>query len=204
MIAAQTSQGDLPALLDILTVAVTTLDAFGLDGYSELYLYVVGTAAGEIARDLRIEDGHLNVGPPTSALTFPPFIDHDFEANRRALLLADLCYILKTWKWSAAGMARYLRCSQAMLATWIGRSSGIDVPAVPRPVVERIKRLSMIDQTMFLLGIPDRDRPAWLSRKRSCFSQRSVQSMLLGGDPCEFAQVLMWALNSAPRTAMVH
>jgi len=185
-------------------VAVTTLDAVGVESYRELYLYVVGTTADEVVRDLRVEDGHLIVGPPTDRFSFPQFLDHEFEANRRALMLADLCYIMRIWKWPTATMAGYLRCSEAMLSTWIGRSAGIDIPMVPRAVVERIKRLSMIEQARYLLGISDLHIPTWLSANRTAFARRSVEGILQDGDSCEFNQVLMWALNRPNKAISVH
>jgi hypothetical protein len=196
--------GDLPELLDTLTVAVTTLDAFGVDSYRQLYLYVVGTTAENVVRDLRVEDGCLTVGPPTDRFTFPTFLDNEFEANRRALLLADLCYIMRIWQWSTATMAEYLRCPEALLMNWIGRSASWDVPTVPPVVVERIKRLLMIEQARYLLGVSDQQIPAWLMASRPAFAQRTIEELLLGGDLCEFNQVVFWALNRADKTVTIH
>jgi len=200
----QTSQGDLPALLDTLTVAVTTLDALGVEGYQELYLYIMGTAGEDVVRDLRVEDGHLIVGPPASSVMFPTFMDRDFETNRRALLLADLCYIMRIWKWPLPTMAGYLHCSEAMLAMWIGRSSGVDIPVVPRAVIDRIKRLFIIDQARFLSGIADCEMPCWLSAKRKSFGQRSIEQILLCEDVADYNQLVMWGLNGGARTTVLH
>jgi len=204
MKAAQTCRGDLPQLLDMLTVAVTTLDAVGVEGYRELYLYIMGTAGDDVVRDLRVEDGQLIVGPPTSNAAYPAFMDHDFEGNRRALLLADLCYIMRIWKWSLATMADYLHCSEAMLSTWIGRSSSVDVPTVPKAVIDRIKRLLIIDQARFLSGIADCEMPCWLTATRKVFGQRSIEEILFSEDGADYAQLVMWGLNSEPRNRSLH
>lgn len=58
-------QRDLPGLFDTLTVAVTTLEAVGVASYQQLYLYVVGETPDRVVRDLRVENGHLIVGPLT-------------------------------------------------------------------------------------------------------------------------------------------
>lgn len=204
MIPQASSQGDLPALLDTLTVAVTTLDAMGIDGYRDLYLYVVGTAGGEVARDLRVEDEQLTVGPPQSHHAIPLIFDPDLTAVRRALLLSDLRCIMKTWAWSAERMAAYLRCTPAMLSGWIGRPAGIEIPRLPQPIVERIRRLSVVEQVLALQAAPETERPAWLTKTRPCFAGRTAEAVLLEGNEREYAQLLMWALNIGVRSDAVH
>ncbi|MBJ7438031.1 MAG: hypothetical protein JHD35_03260 [Sphingopyxis sp.] len=200
----EASNGDLPTLLDTLTIAVTTLDAVGVESFNELYLYVVGTTADQVVRDLRVEDGQLIVGPPGHALAYESFIDRDFEATRRALMLAELCSIMRIWRWSPATMAAYLRCSAGILSAWVGRSAWVDVPALPRSVVERFKRLSLLDRTRSICGVADQDMPNWLSSKRPSFGRRSIEQVLQSEDIADFIQLVMWSLNGPQHTSVLH
>lgn len=196
------NEGDLPALLDALTVAVTTLDAVGVESYRELYLYVMGTTRDDIMRDLRVENGQLIVGPPATIDTYQAFRDEEFEGNQRVLLLAELGGIMRTWKWSPKTTASYLRCSEAMLFTWVARSSGAEVPILPHKLVERIKRLFIIDQIRFLAGVADHDMPRWLSRKRWGFNRRSIEEVIQNDNhSSDFIQLVLWSLN-CPRRAV--
>lgn len=199
------TRGDLPALLDILTVAVTTLDAVGVENYRELYLYVMGTTGNDVVRDLRVENGQLIVGPPASGDTYHAFCDNNFEGDRRVLLIAELGNIMSIWRWSAETMASYLRCSEAMLFTWVSRSVGPEVPILPHKLVERIKRLSIIDQIRFLVGVSDQDMPRWLSRKRPGFNQRSIEELIQADNQgFEFIQLVLWSLNNGQQAATVN
>jgi len=190
-----TGCGDLPDLLDSLTIVVTTLEAIGAERYFGLYLHVVGCTDNAIERRLCIEGESLTIGPPGSNIVMPDYFEGEFEANRRALLLADLCYILKTWRWSAGTTAGYLGCSEGFLCTCIGRSTNIDVPILPNYMVLSIKRLIMIDEARCLAGISDRALPAWLNATRPFMDNRTIQEVLLNGDPREFNQLLLWTLN---------
>ncbi|UXC90280.1 hypothetical protein EGM87_14685 [Sphingobium sp. RSMS] len=202
---AKVNQGDLPALLDTLTVAVTTLDAVGVENYRELYLYVMGTTGEEVVRDLRVEDGHLIVGPPADGSTHFVFRDRDFESDRRALLLAELGNIMRIWKWPPKTMASYLRCSEAMLSTWIGRSIYTEVPVLPQAVIVRIKRLSIIDRSRFLSGVSDQDMPRWLSSKRASFGRRSIEQLIqIEDESASFIQLVLWSLNSRQNTTAIN
>lgn len=92
-----------------------------------------------------------------------------------------------------------------MLSTWIARPACTEVPVLPRIVVERIKRLSIIDQTRFLSGISDEEMPRWLSRKRDGFGQRSIGQVLqtdeAGGS---FIQLVLWSLNSPQHASAIN
>jgi hypothetical protein len=202
---ARANQGDLPNLLDTLTVAVTTLDAVGVENYRELYLYVVGTTGDEVVRDLRVEGGHLIVGPPTAGSTHQLFQDGDFESSRRELLLAELCNIMRIWKWWPKTMASYLRCSEAMLSTWVARSGFTEAPILPRAVIERIERLSIIDRTRHLSGVSDQEMPGWLASKRVGFGRRSIDQLIqIEDDGASFIQLVMWTLNSRHHSTTIN
>jgi len=193
--------GDLPELLDALTVAVTTLDAVGVDRFRDLYLYVVGMSGDRVVRDLRMEDGKLIVGPPQSQHLYPTYFAGEFEANRRALMLADLCYLMHMWNWSPSVVAGYLRCTESLLLLWIRSSTGVSPPRIPVTVTTRIKRLSVVDQIRTIGGIMDRETPGWLAKRRTAFGARSIEQILLSDDATGYAQVVMWGLNYSRSSA---
>lgn len=201
---AELRQGDLPDLLDALTVAVTTLDAVGAHGFRDLYLYVVGTSEGEGSRDLRLEDGQLIVGPYRSRGGRLTGAVSDQNTARRSALLVGLCHIMTSWKWSEEMTATYLGCSEAMLERWIEPANVVAPCFIPRTVEERMQRLLMVDQARCLLDICDSAMPGWLTARRVGFGRQSVMDMLLKGDDCGFRRVMMWTLNKPATSSLVH
>ncbi|MHB9880380.1 hypothetical protein ACSMXM_12090 [Pacificimonas sp. ICDLI1SI03] len=204
MILEAKTRGDLPDLLDTLIEAVTALDAVGVEGYRDLYLYVVGTSNDRHARNLWVENRHLIVGPPCQLKAYSPYSNFEMEASRRNALFANLHQVILAWKWSTQEAARHLHCSEAMISLWIGRSTSADIPCLPRSIAERIIRLSMVDQARCLLGITNEDVPTWLSAERAAFGWRSIHEMLVSGGDGDFRQLMMWALNKVNRAVAVH
>lgn len=198
------TQRDLPALFDTLTVAVTTLDAIGVERYHQLYLYVVGETPNRVVRDLRVENGHLIVGPPVDADSKESCPCWNDEVQNRSLLLSQLREIMRLWGWPLDKMSTFLGCSPETLASWVRTISRYNAPVFPRSINEKIRRLAMIDLARSLSGITDQELPSWLERQRLGFGRRSIQQLLESEDRSDFCQLLLWSLNRRQRKTTVH
>lgn len=201
---AVTIERDLPALLDTLTTAVTTLDAVGVERYEQLYLYVIGETATNLVRDLRVENGHLIVGPPIEAGNDWSRQNWDEDVEERVQLLSQLHNIMRLWGWPTEKMATYLGCSPSILCCWTRSMSRVNAPVFPQSVMEKIRRLAMVDLARSLSGVTDREMPLWLENQRVGFGRRSISQLLESDDRSDFCQLLLWSLNSRQRRPTVH
>ena len=196
---------DLPQLLDLLTNAVTTLDAAGVDSYGDVYLHVTARRDGHSFGKLSIEGGRLSLETNEPGIRVPPYVQSDHDGNRRALLLADLCYIMWHWRWDGNDVADYLGCGPTLLDRWIQQSQGPDVPVLPEAVAQRVRRVAVLEHHRMILGVPDVEAPDWIRLPRLAFGNRSILDLLCCDGEVGFRRIEIWLLNGvAAVAATVH
>lgn len=196
---------DLPHLLDLMTTVATTLDEVGADSFRELHVYVTGLHRGRPLGELALERGDIRFTTGTAAAALPGYMRADHTANRRALLLAGLCYAMWHWGLETAEVAAYLGCGAHVLDAWIARSAGDDVPAIPTFVAQRLRRLVVVEDLRLVSGVSDAAVGGWLRAGREAFGGRSVLSLLMADGETGFRRIVLWQLNAAAApSATVH
>jgi hypothetical protein len=199
MIDAETNAArkrDLPGLLDILTSAVTTLDAYGVDGYSDLYLYVSGHRGDEVVTELAVEKNRFWMSEAGLGGTVPRYIRADEEGNRRSLLVAELCYAMFHWHLGSDDIAGYLGCGTYLLDRWIADArSGNGSAVLSVAIANDIRRLVIVESERIILGIPDGMAADWVRQPRSAFGGRSIADLLLNDGEIGFRRIQMFLLN---------
>lgn len=188
---------DLPQLLDRLTTAVTALDAVGADAYRDVFLYVSAYRGDRALAELAIEGENLWMSSEGKRLTLLSDTRDDDEANRRALLLVETCFLTWFWRLELDDLASYLGCGPVLLQRWMAqaRDAAEDVPNLPLSVMHRIRRLVVVEHERTMLGIPDDGVVTWLREARTAFGGRSVLSLLLDDGEQGFRRVQLWLLN---------
>ena len=200
----QGNRQDLPQLLDYLTNAVTTLDAAGVESYSDLYLYVTGCRGPRCSGNLTIENGRLSLEIMEGRVTLPRYLYDAHEDNRRALLLAELCYIMWHWRWGATEVSDYLGCTTAQFDGWIRRSQDNSMPALPDSVIYRMRRLAIIEHHRHTNGISDAYVAHWVREPRSGFGGRSINDLLCNDGEAGFRRIEIWLLNTVSPSPTIH
>jgi len=195
---------ELPALLDVLTMAVTTLDAAGMDRCSDVYLYIAGYRGGQRVSDLTVECGQLSLTPARVFRAGRLAAQPADMANRRALLIAQFCYLSWHWQWEVQEAADYLGCSTQILDNWIAAAARSDVPNPPTFVVARMRRAIALEYQRQLIGVDDDDVADWLRARRKAFGGRSVLELLSMEGETGFRRVNLWLLNAMPASRTLH
>lgn len=185
---------DLPALLDLLTVAVTTLDSVGVEQYRDLRLHVVGLTGARQSRALTVDGDRLVLESPSDEIV-PPISLRHIDTNRRMRLVAELHDVMSIWGWSCSKTAGYLGWQEATLSAWLDLSSTAETPPLPQGIVDKVTRLLMVDQARYFAGIPDEWASSWLRRPRPALEGRSAEDVVLSGDRFDFVRLMMWALE---------
>ena len=131
----------LPQLMDMLTNVVVTLDAVGADSYSDVFLYVAGCRDGRPMGELSLERGDMWISTHADHRPTPGYVRANDVADRRALLLADLVYLMWHWRWDSAEAARVLGVGEQILGHWIGQAIEDGGDGIPPIVAQRARRL---------------------------------------------------------------
>jgi len=198
--------GDLPELMDILTTAVTTLDAVGADAYRDVYLYVSGCRAGEPVTELAIERGELWVSAAGTRPSPPSYRRGDDEGDRRALLIAQLVFAMWHWRVTDAEVARYLGCARPLLDRWIAAArDGDRTSVVPASILNDVRRFVIVEAERHILGVPDHATPRWVRESRAELGGRSVLGALFNDGEVGFRSIQCWMMDGiAAPSATIH
>ena len=200
----QRDRRDLPRLLDLLTSAVTTLDAAGADSYADLHLRVGARRRGRPFGVLVIEGHRLALNTAEPSVGNAGYLQSDHDGNRRALLLAELCYIIWHWRWDGGELAAYLGCGGAQLDGWIWQSQGRHVPVLPEAVAHRARRLAIVEHHRLAFGVPDAEVAEWIRTPRQGLGDRSMFDLLCNDGEAGFRRIEIWLLNGLAPSATVH
>jgi len=197
-----TSAQDLPQLMDLLTNVVTTLDAVGADGYSDVLVYVAGCRNGRMMGELSLERGDMWVSTRTSDTPRPGYVRADNSSDRRALLTAELVYLMWHWRWETPAVAAALGIGAQVLDGWIKQAAaGNGDGGIPPVIAQRVRRLLVVEQIRLIAGIEDAAVHGWLRDARAAFGGRSILDLLgTDGEP-GFRRVLLLMLNSVAATS---
>ena len=187
-------RGNLPALLELFTNAVSVLESFDIDGFAEVSLDLIGTRNGRAITCMRIEDHELTIALPKLETEEPHYLHHEIDENRDALLAADLCYVMQLWRWSLIETAAYFQCSEERLSGLLG-AQGETTLRAQGSTREKIHRLLIVENARQLKGVADEYAADWIEQPRSGFQGRSVKEILIGGDSHSFARLAIWALQ---------
>lgn len=185
---------DLPALLDLLTVAVTTLDAVGVERYKDLRLHVIGVTGRHASRELTVAGGRLILDAQQDEPVGSPSLAN-LDRRRRARLVAELEYIMPVWNWSVGTMSAYLGWAEETLQDWMDLNPSSDTPPLSSGVADKVTRLLAIDQLRCFAGVPDEKVSAWLSRPRPELEGSSIAAILLTANGPAFTRLLLWAVQ---------
>lgn len=193
---------DLGHLLDVLTSAVTTLDAGGVDGFGEIYLYVAGRRDGAPHAELALEGERMWLATPGSPGPMPRFVEPDpHDASRRALLIAAMCLVVASWRLDLDDLADYLGCGRVLLHRLIAqaRDEHAEPCRMPDAVAARLRRLAAVDAERLNAGIGDDVVARWVRDPRTAFSGRSALDLMLEDGETGFRRVQLWMLNGGAR-----
>lgn len=195
----------LPQLLDLLIDAVTNLDEAGADAWQDMYLYVSGVRGGEAVTEIAIEQGRMWIAAAGQPFALPNYVRADGEANRRALLIAELCYAMWHWRVGSEEVADYLGCGPYLLDRWIGEAAATEAPALPAAIAQRARRLVVLEQQRLIAGVPDGMVGDWLRVRRAVFGKRSIIDLVWNDGEVGYRRVELWLLNSvAAPSATIH
>lgn len=195
----------LPQLLNLLIDAVTNLDDAGADAWQDMYLYVSGVRGGVAVTEVAIEQGRMWIAAAGQPFALPRYVRADGEANRRALLFAELCYAMWHWRVGRDEVADYLGCGSYLLDRWIGADGATTAPDLPAAIAQRARRLVVIEQQRLIAGVPDGSVGDWLRAPRADLGRRSIIDLVWNDGEVGFRRVGLWLLDSvAARSATVH
>ena len=186
---------DLPQLMELLTNVVVTLDAGGADSYSDVFLYVAGCRDGRRMGELSLERGDIWVSTHANDRATPPYIRANDVADRRALLLADLVYLMWHWRWDSDRTAKVLGVGAQTLDHWIARAIDSGGDTMPGVIAQRARRLLVVEQLRLIAGIEDASVSAWVGAKRDAFGGRSIGDLLAYDGEPGFRRILILLLN---------
>ncbi|MBS0504241.1 MAG: hypothetical protein JSS55_10655 [Proteobacteria bacterium] len=191
----------LPQLMDMLTNVVVTLDAVGADSYSDVFLYVAGCRDGRPMGELSLERGDMWISTHADHRPTPGYVRANDVADRRALLLADLVYLMWHWRWDSAEAARVLGVGEQILDHWIGQAVEDGGDGIPPIVAQRARRLVVVEQLRLIAGVEDAATAAWVRDARAAFGGRSIRDLLVDDGEVGFRRVLLLLLNQVAATS---
>ncbi|NJR79166.1 hypothetical protein [Sphingomonas corticis] len=199
-IATAEAQG-LPQLMDMLTNVVVTLDAVGADSYSDVFVYVAGCRDGRPMGELSLERGDMWISTHADHRPTPGYVRANEVSDRRALLLADLVYLMWHWRWDSAEAARVLGVGAQTLDLWIGKAAQDDGETIPAVVAQRARRLVVVEHLRLIVGVEDAQAAAWVGDDRAAFGGRSIRDLLVDDGEVGFRRVLLLLLNQVAATS---
>lgn len=185
----------LPGLMDLLTNVVVTLDAVGADSYSDVFLYVAGCRDGRRMGELSLERGEMWISTHADHRPVPPYRRGDDVADRRALLLADLVYLMWHWRWDSKDAARSLGVAAPLLDQWIAKAAEDGGGAIPPIIAQRARRLIVVEQLRLIIGVEDALAAPWVAEARDAFDGRSIGDLLINDGEVGFRRVLVFLLD---------
>ena len=197
----QDDDRDLGNLLDMLTAAVTTLDAGGADGFANVYLYVAGRRGGAPFAELGLEGGRMWLATPGAPGPLPRFVESGPNGtSRRALLIAAMCLVVASWRLDLDDLADYLGCGRVLLNGWIAqaRDEHAEACEMPEAVAARVRRLAAVDAERLNAGVDDDLVADWIRSPRAAFSGRSALDLMLEDGETGFRRIQLWMLNGGP------
>jgi hypothetical protein len=194
----------LRRLDELLAEAMSLLAQAGIDEFSEVYFYVAGRHDVKDAGVLVLAGSRLNLLPADGDVSIPDVLAEDDKAGRRALLMAELCFVMVLWGLEGPEVCRHLRCAPSMLDRWLEECTGADVPVLPTPVMNRIRRLLAVEQMRILIGIPDGTVDGWVRKPQVAFRGESVLDLIGAGDDVGYRRVLLWMLNGLRSVPTIH
>jgi hypothetical protein len=197
-------QAGLGRLQGIVAEAMAALGHAGASELGEVHLHVVGRHAGRHVGDLFFDQGRFNLVPTYGEVAIPDALGLDEEANRRALTLAELCFVMVLWDLDTRAACRCLGCTAISLDRWMSRCVDRDVPEIPSAVMQRIRRLITIEQLRLLAGVADLSVTDWVRTGRAAFGGESVLGLIEGGELASFRRVLLWMLNDLGGAQRLH
>lgn len=197
---------DLSNLLHLLTDAVSTLGSCGVDSYRDLYLYVSGYRGEEAITEIAVEQNRFWLSAAGQKLEVPHYIRADAEANRRSLLIAEMCYAMWHWRVGDEEMAGYLGCGTHLFGRWIADArKGGEKSVLPTAIANDVRRMAIVESERIILGIPDGVVGDWVRQPRKVFDGRSVLDLLFNDGEVGFRRIQMWMLNGiAAASSTVH
>lgn len=192
-------RGDLPALLEVFTLAVTTLDAIGAQEFSDLSLRVKGVAGRGRSHDLVLDSGQMLVcssGVPCGV--------EGTVGIQQLMLAAQVRELLAAWKWSAAKAARYFRCTRPALSELLGSKLGSEMTPQMRSFERRAQALLLIDLLRTCLQGSAQEAACWVSEKRRQLGGKSIEMLAGEQEPLFLERILAWSLGSESTGQALH
>lgn len=192
-------KGDLPNLLEVFTLAVTTLDAVGAQEFSDLSLHVKGVARPGQSHDLMLSSGQMLICP-----TGAHGERREMPSMKHLMLAAQLRELLATWRWSTAKAARYFRCSQSALGRALTPLTGDEPMTGIARFESRARTLLFIELLRVICGIPSEEAQKWLNQNRTQLGGKSIELVAIRQEPFYLERILTWSLSSEGMGKALH
>lgn len=167
-------QGDLPALLDQLTVIVTTLESFGVQNFTHLSVHVQGALP-------RCSDVHLVLANGQMIVTSQrPLLLNSTEMQADWLtLVAHVNQIMSAWGWSFAEASQLFGCDLAS-AERLLQPGGCPVELAETQSVEtKVRCLIIVEMMRTIVACDFEDASSWVNAPRAELEGKSLQQYLL-------------------------
>ncbi|RZK02409.1 MAG: hypothetical protein EOO76_07095 [Novosphingobium sp.] len=192
-------RGDLPTLLEVFTLAVTTLDAVGAQEFSDLSLHVKGVARPGQSHDLMLSAGQMLICPAGQHVG-----RRAIPSMKHLMLSAQIRELLATWKWPIAKAARYFRCTQSALdqalTPWTGGEPSTGVARFEA----QARSLLFVELLRMIRDVLPEDTPKWLAQERTHLGGKSIETIILQQEPFFVERILTWSLSSEGMGKALH
>lgn len=167
-------EGDLPALLDQLTVIVTTLESFGVQNFTHLSVHVQGALP-------RCSDVHVVLANGQMIVTSQrPLLLNSTEMQADWLtLVAHVNQIMYAWGWSFAEAAQLFGCDLPS-AERLLQPGGCPVELAEAQSVEtKVRCLIIVEMMRTIVACDFEDASSWVNAPRAELEGKSLQQYLL-------------------------
>lgn len=167
-------QGDLPALLDQLTVVVTTLESFGVQNFTHLSVHVQGALPRCSNIHLVLANGEMIVTSQRPLLPDTSEMQTDWLT-----LVAHANQIMSGWGWSFVEAAQLFGCDLSR-AELLLKPGGYPLGVTETQSVEaKVRCLIIVDMIRTIVASNFDDAYSWVNAPRAELEGKSLQQYLL-------------------------
>lgn len=167
-------QGDLPALLDQLTVVVTTLESFGVQNFTHLSVHVQGALPRCSNIHLVLANGEMIVTSQRPLLPDTSEMQTDWLT-----LVAHANQIMSSWGWSFAEAAQLFGCDLSRAELLLKPRDYPAKPAQTQSIATKVRCLIIVEMMRTIVACDFDDAFAWVNAPRDELEGKSLQQYLL-------------------------
>jgi len=193
------SNADLPlhSLGRTFERVVDVLDAAGATGFVDLYLTLSAVRDDAVFGELSLARDLICLRRTPDEVALPTYVYDGDEANERALLFANLCYVMWYWDLEPREVAQFLGCPCAFIEEIVADGAVGEVPTLSPRMALRIRRLLMVDTARLLAGVSNDSVAQWMRAPREEFASSTPLDMVLSGDDTDWLHLTGSLLDGA-------